>query len=83
MKYLVEYTDTFGREANYSWVNRITIESASEKTSVLMRKAKKALGLSGLRGRTNDMGDLVEFRPYRLATVLFITPTWEPENEAA
>ena len=28
-KYNVEYTDTFGGEANYSWVKRATIELAA------------------------------------------------------
>ena len=74
MAYLAEYTDTFGGEANYSWVKRATIEAdAALSDLALMRRAKAALGLSGLRGRTFNHGDMIEFRPYRVACVLFVT----------
>ena len=39
----------------------------------LMRRAKAAVGLTGLRGRTYDHGAMYEFRPYRSATVMFVT----------
>lgn len=39
----------------------------------LMRKAKAAMGLTGQRGAVSHMGDMVEFRPYRSCTVMFIT----------
>jgi len=88
-KYLAEYTDTFGGEANYSWVKRATISvpewpafkdwdgngrrepKAYQRT--VMRRAKAALGLSGLRGRTLSIGDSYEFRPYNMACVLYVT----------
>lgn len=74
MAYLAEYTDTFGGEANYSWVKRATIEGdAALSDLALMRRAKAALGLSGLRGRTFRHGDMIEFRPYGMARVLFVT----------
>jgi hypothetical protein len=38
-----------------------------------MRRAKKAVGISGLRGKTYDYGDMIEFRPYGMATVMFVT----------
>lgn len=38
----------------------------------LMRKAKAAAGLTGVRGRTERLGDGLEFRPYRACQVLFI-----------
>lgn len=72
--YLAEYTDTFGGEANYSWVKRATIEAGDEPSDLaLMRRAKAALGLSGLRGRTLRHGDMIEFRPYGMCCVLFVT----------
>jgi hypothetical protein len=40
---------------------------------VLMRQAKAAMGLAGVRGRTFKHGDFIEFRPYRSCTVMFIT----------
>ena len=74
MQYNVEYTDTFGGESNYSWVKRATIDAPDNATrATIVRRAKKAIGLTGLRGRTNDFGEMIEFRPYGYCTVLFIT----------
>ena len=88
-KYLAEFTDTFGGEANYSWVRRATLSvpewsafkdwdgdgrrepKAYQRT--VMRRAKAALGLSGVRGRTLSIGDSYEFRPYNMACVLYVT----------
>ena len=70
--FTAEYTDLFGGEANYSWARRATIP-ATESRRALMRRAKAALGLSGVRGRSHDYGDMLEFRPYRSGTVMFIT----------
>lgn len=39
----------------------------------IMRKVKAELGLIGVRGVTSEYGDMIEFRPYRSATVLFVT----------
>lgn len=41
----------------------------------LMRKAKAAMGLTGTRGSVSRYGDMIEFRPYGIATVMFITFT--------
>jgi len=88
--YNVEFTDTFGGEANYSWVRRATVDmpelthygydgctnySRANKIASreLMRRAKAAMGLTGIRGRVDHHGDMIEFRPYRSCTVMFIT----------
>jgi hypothetical protein len=88
--YSVEYTDTFGGEANYCWVRRATVEmpelthygydgssNYSKANKVfereLMRKAKAAVGLTGVRGKRESYSDTIEFRPYGSATVMFIT----------
>jgi hypothetical protein len=66
-----EYTDTFGGEPNYSWARRRSFtvtESMSNRT--IMRKAKRLLGLTGMRGRTDSWGDVIEFTPYRSCTRL-------------
>lgn len=95
MKFNVEYTDTFGGEANYSWARRAAVTmpdithygysgsadgtyAKANKTyeRQLMRKAKAATGLTGVRGKRADIGDMIEFRPYGSATVLFITPEY-------
>lgn len=88
--YDIEYTDTFGGDANYSWVRRDTI-TMPELTHYgydggtnyakanrafnreLMKRAKAAVGLTGVRGRTDHNGHYSEFRPYGMCTVLFIT----------
>ena len=90
MQYNIEYTDTFGGEANYCWVRRASV-TMPELTHYgydggtnyckanrvyereLMRKAKAALGLTGTRGTVARYGDMIEFRPYGSATVMFIT----------
>ena len=69
----IEYTDTFGGESNYCWVHRAEIEAKpGESQRDTMRRAKAALNLTGLRGRTTSYGDGFEFRPYRPCTVLFV-----------
>lgn len=82
-KYTVEYTDTFGGEANYSWVKRASLteqmrcDGAKELRACearIRRKAKAAVGLSGVRGQWCDIGDVMEFRPYGMCTVLFVMP---------
>jgi hypothetical protein len=70
----VEYTDTFGGEANYCWVKRATfqiVEHASRHA--IMRQANRLIGLTGLRGKAHDHGDMIEFRPSRSCTVMFVT----------
>jgi hypothetical protein len=67
----VEYTDTFDGEANYCWVRRDTLEindNASPKA--IMRRCKAAMGLSGVRGRTDTFGDEWHFRPYHSCTIM-------------
>lgn len=68
----VEYTDTFGGEANYSWVKRETLELPQGLSDrAIMRRAKAAMGLTGVKGRSYSHGDMWEFRPYRSCTVMF------------
>jgi hypothetical protein len=73
----VEFTDTFGGEANYSWVKRATLTfpvGASDRA--IMRAAKQAMGLNAVRGRLDSHGDAFEFRPYRSATVMFVSTVY-------
>ncbi len=39
----------------------------------LSKRAKAAMGLTGVRGRMFHYGDMSEFRPYGLLQVMFIT----------
>lgn len=69
-----EYTDTFGGEANYCWVRRAKLELPEGLSDLaVVRRAKAALGISGMRGRTERYGDSFTFRPYRSCTIAFIT----------
>ena len=92
MTFDIEYTDTFGGEANYSWVRRAVVsmpelthygytgstdgsytKANKAFTRELMRRAKAAVGLTGVRGVTRDISETLEFRPYRSCTVMFVT----------
>lgn len=46
----------------------------------IMRKAKAAVGITGLRGVTEDTGEGFTFRPHRMCCVLFVT--WQDQPEA-
>ncbi len=90
----VEYTDTFGGEANYSWVRRSVIhmpelthygydgstnyaKSNRIYQRELVKRAKAAVGLTGVRGVGYWQGEDYTFVPYRSATVMFIS--WRDE----
>lgn len=94
LTYDVELTDTFGGEANYSWVTRKTVtmpelthygyDGSSNYTKAnrifnreLMRKAKASVGMAGVRGKVEDYGDSLTFRPYRMCQIMFVT--WRDE----
>lgn len=77
VKVRAEYTDTFAGEANYSWCNRQDMEFPSGISDrEVMRQVKARMGITGMRGRTHNFGDFIEFRPYRCATILFISFTY-------
>lgn len=68
----VEYTDTFGGEANYCWVKRAELElPCGISDRELARRAKAAMGLTGVKGKGYHSGDMYEFRPYGSCTVMF------------
>ena len=72
--YQVEYTDTFGGEANYSWVKREEIELPETATHrQIVMAAKAAVGLTGVRCSKVDLGDCWALYPTNSNTVLFIT----------
>lgn len=73
IKHDIEYTDTFGGEANYSWCRRETVELPENASRLsIVRACKKALGLTGTRCRAHDFGDMIELRPVGSCTVAFI-----------
>ena len=92
VKFDVEYTDTFGGEANYCWVKRAVVtvpelphygytgstdgsyhKANKAQSRELMRRAKAAVGLTGVRGVTSQFGEGLEFRPHGMCTVMCVT----------
>jgi hypothetical protein len=60
-----ELTDTFCGQANYAWVRRgITQLKNNASKLAVMRAVKRDLGLSGVRCRVADYGDIIELKPY-------------------
>jgi len=72
-----ELTDTFGGEANYSWVRRetFTVPTDASRRSVVTA-GKAALGLTGCRCRTVEHGEGFELRPVGSCTVAFVLPSY-------
>ena len=70
-----EYTDTFGGDANYSWVKRGRIEAETELQAV--RAVKRALDMSGAPCRRENQGETIALYPAGSCTVIFITPEYE------
>ena len=77
MLWNVELTDTFGGEANYSWVRRDQLELPESATDrQVVTAAKAALGLTGMRCRRFKHGEGFELRPYGSCTVAFVLPSY-------
>jgi hypothetical protein len=55
----------------YDGSNGYARANAIEKRE-LMKRVKAELGLTGVRGARHDYDHMIEFRPYGMATVLFI-----------
>jgi hypothetical protein len=88
------YTDImFGGEPNYSWVLRGDVaahpvapgrKARLKQERQVMRDVKRALGLTGVRGRRVQLGSGdgdIAFYPYRSCTVLFIRYIGEHRRE--
>ena len=72
----VEYTDTFGGERNYCWVERHVIKrtDANVTDRSLVMEAKREMGLTGIRCDRSSFGsDDIELKPRGHCTVLGIT----------
>lgn len=64
MAWAIEVTDTFGGEANYSWVRRYTMDSrVGEPQRELVRRAKALAGWTGMRCAVDAYGDAYAIRP--------------------
>lgn len=70
----IEKTDTFGGQANYSWVERYELDGIENQTDLqLIRRVKKVIGWTGVRCNKTDFGDMIELRPVNFCNVVFIT----------
>ena len=77
MLFDLELTDLFGGQANYSWVQREELSLSDGASDLaIVRAAKKAMGLSGVRCRREDLGELIALYPSGSLTVLFISPRY-------
>jgi hypothetical protein len=73
IKWEVEYTDTFGGEANYSWVKRAEFEMPDSATNnQITKKAKAAIGLTGVRCSTVELWDGFQITPINSCTTVFV-----------
>jgi len=74
MTYNLELTDTFGGEANYSWVKRAQIDAPSNASRrSLVRRAKAWAGLTGMPCEVSDHGDMIQVKPRGQCVVMFVT----------
>ena len=69
-KYTYEYTDTFGGDANYSWVKRGEVMAKNMNHAV--RLTKTALDLNNVICKRDSIGDMVTLRPRCSCTIVFI-----------
>ncbi len=69
----VEYTDTYGGEANYCWVRRVEFECDNMSDVAIIRKAKDLLGISGKRANNRGFNGGDMLARYFPCTVMFIT----------
>jgi hypothetical protein len=69
----VETTDTFGGEANYCWCDRATVVTPQNDNRRAIRMIRAAAGLTGVRARFADFGDMLEWRQPSACVVTFAT----------
>ena len=73
MWYQAEHTDTFGGEVNYSWARRARFEAPESITDRnLVARAKRELGLTGVRCRREEWGETLVLRPVGTYIIVFI-----------
>jgi len=69
-----EHTDTYGGEANYSWVERGEFKMPdTAKNRDIVKRAKELTGLTGVKCNTEDFGDMIKITPRNICQVVFIT----------
>lgn len=74
--YFIEVTDTFGGEANYSWVTRHKVCASSVRGAIIRINRESGLGFR----RTDDMGDCVRYDSRSGATCAFVSQWDDAEH---
>lgn len=77
-QFFFEVTDTFGGEANYSWVNRYLVTATTLRGAVL--KVAREQGFSGRIRKDFDSGDMVRWNVQGAAICIF--GSWSDGGEA-
>lgn len=70
--FLVEITDTFGGEANYSWVTRHKVKAKSIRGAIIRVNRDSGLGFH----KVWDLGDSVRYDSKSGATCAFVD-SWD------
>lgn len=74
--YFVEITDTYGGEANYSWVTRLKVKANTMRGAI--NKVAKHTGLQWRKD--GDYGDMMRYNSKSGATCFFIAD-WDEEEQ--
>lgn len=73
-KYSIEMTDTFNGDANYSWLRTACIDAPCDAScKMLVRRAKRALGISTPHRVAYDSGDHIRLDLRNHAICIFIS----------
>jgi hypothetical protein len=79
-KWNFEETDTFGGEANYAWVNRVSIQMPVGSDKNAIKKAvDKEFGYEGGIFSINEIGEGFEIVPTGACVIVFATPDMDYE----
>ena len=68
--FYIEVTDTYGEDANYSWVKRYKVNASSELGAIRKVSAEKGLNFR----KEWDTGDLVRYDAKHCAVCAFVSP---------
>jgi len=71
--FLIEMTDTYGGEANYSWVSRFKVKAATMRGAIV--KVSREAGLQGRLKKSYDTGETIRHDVSGAAICLF-TQIW-------
>jgi hypothetical protein len=71
----IEITDTYGGEANYSWVNRLEIEDKRQSLRQILKQVRKHFGITCKFRKVYDLNDCIRYNFDKQCVCMFIM--WE------